>query len=136
MIVIVIQPNLAPCDHFGMPRQPFHVLVHAFVCQLGFVGMNSEGGVDEFVLLRQPNPAVHLRRPVAVADGNNSRDPGLPRPSDNLLAIRIKSLAIKMRMRINEHRTSDLGPRTSDLNLAFMISRGISAMGRRSELDV
>ena len=103
MIIEIIQTDLAPCDHFGMPRQTLHVLVGGFIRQPGFVRMNAERRVNEIVFLRQSNSAIHLRGTIAVADGDYGLNPGLPRPIDHLLAIGVELLAIEMRVRINEH---------------------------------
>ena len=86
-----------------MPRQPFHVLIRSFIRQPGLVRMNAEGRVNEIVFLRQSNSAIHCAGPIAVADRDDGLHPGLPRPRNHLLAIGVEPLAVKMRVRINEH---------------------------------
>ena len=86
-----------------MPRQPLHVLVGGFIRKPGFVRMNAQRRVNEIVLLRQTNSAIHLRRTVAVADGDDGLHPSLASPRNHLLAVGVELLAVKMRMRINKH---------------------------------
>ncbi len=73
-------------------------------CQLGFVGMNPDRGVDEFVLFGQLDAAIQSPRPVTVAN----RDDGLYSccscPRDHLLAIGLELLAIEMSVGIDENR--------------------------------
>ena len=65
--------------------------------------MNAEGRVEEIVFLCQANSAVHLLRPVAVADSDDGPHPSLARPHNHLLAIGVELATIKMCVRIYEH---------------------------------
>src|SRR5580704_4918639 len=86
-----------------MPRQPFHVLVRGFIRQPGFMGMNAERRINEIVVLRQANSAIHMRRPVTVADGNDGLHPGLASPSNDLLAVGVELPAVEMGVRVDKH---------------------------------
>src|SRR5205807_9513873 len=103
VIVEIIQPDFAPRDHLGMPRQSFHVLIRSLIRKSGFMRMYAESRVNEVVFLRQPNPTINLGGSITIADGDNSLHPSLSRPRNHLLAVRIEPLAIKMRVRIYKH---------------------------------
>src|SRR5271165_229013 len=103
MVVEVVQPNLAPRYHLGMPGETLHVLVSGFIREPGFVGMNTERRIYELVFLRQLNSAIDLRGTVAISDGHHGLNASLARPIDDLFAIGVKSLAIEMCVRIYEH---------------------------------
>ncbi len=87
MIVEIVQPDLAPGDYLGMLRQSLHVLICGFIRQPGLVRMDAERCVDKIVFLRQSNSAIHLRGPVAVADGDDGLHSGLASARNHLLAI-------------------------------------------------
>jgi hypothetical protein len=64
--------------------------------------------VHEWIFLRQLNPGIQLRRPIAVPNRNHGPNSSRARPLNYLLAIGIELLAIKMRMRINKHKKSSV----------------------------
>ena len=67
--------------------------------------MDSNSGVHEWIFLRQLNPGIQLRRPIAIPNRNHRPNSSRARPLNHLLAIGIELLAIKMRMRINKHKS-------------------------------
>lgn len=68
-----------------------------------FVRMDPNGGVQEWIFLRQLNPGIQLWRPIAIPNRNHRPNSSRARPFNHLLAIGIELLAIKVRMRINKH---------------------------------
>ena len=58
VIVKVVQPDFAPGDDLGPSCQLFKLLKVGIGGQLGFMGMNADGGQDKFVPLGQLNAAV------------------------------------------------------------------------------
>ena len=103
MIVEIIQPNLAPSNDLGMHCEALHVPIGGVIREPGFVRMYAESRVNELVFLGQPDSAIHLRRPVAVADGHDRLHPRLSRARNNFLPVGVEALAIKMRVRVNKH---------------------------------
>ncbi len=100
---MVVQADLAPRDHLGMPRQLLHGLVSGIVREPRFVRMDPDGRVHERMLFRELNAGIERGRAVAIADGDHGPHSGLARASDHLLAIRVELLAIEMCVRIYEH---------------------------------
>ena len=104
VIVEIIQPDFAPGNDLGSFCQLFQFAESRIGRQLGFVGMNANGGVDEFVLLGQLDAAVQTSRPVTVANRDDRLYSCFSRPRDHLLAIGLELLAIEMSMGIDENR--------------------------------
>ena len=65
--------------------------------------MNSDGGVNELMLLRDLNRAIERAGTVASAHGEEIRNFSLSRAGDDLLAIRVKARAIEVAVRVYEH---------------------------------
>jgi hypothetical protein len=65
--------------------------------------MNAQSRINEIVLLGQTNSTIYLRRPIAVADGDDGLHPGFASASNHLLAVWFETLAVKMRVGINKH---------------------------------
>ena len=65
--------------------------------------MNADGRVHERILLGQLDPAVEIRRPIAVPYGDDGLHAGFPGPSNHLLAVVPVALAFQMSVRIDEH---------------------------------
>src|SRR5579872_552079 len=103
MVVIIIQPNLTPRYNLGISRQLLHSLVGSLVGQAGFVGMDSEGRIDEFVFFSQTNSTIDILGAVAVPDGNNRSNSGCTSALDHLVTIRVELVAVEMCVRIDEH---------------------------------
>src|SRR5580704_9844620 len=105
VVIEIVQSDLAPGNDFGMPRQPFHILIGGFIRKPSLVRMNAQRRINKIVSLRQLNSAVYLLRTITVADGNDGLHSGLACPRDDLLAVGVELLAIKVRVRIDKHRT-------------------------------
>src|ERR1019366_3955209 len=103
MIVVVIQPDLTPCDHLGMPCQSLHLGIRMVGGQSRFVGMYAERRVQERVLVCKLNSGIELGRTIAIANGDHRSHSGLASASDDLLAIRVELLAVEMSVRIYKH---------------------------------
>src|SRR5258708_4572139 len=103
MIVVVIQPNLAPRDHLGMPRQSLHLGIGMIGSQSRFVRMDPKSRVHEGMLVSELNSSIERRRSVSISNRDHSPHSGLESASDNGLAIRIELLPVEMSVRIDEH---------------------------------
>ncbi len=73
------------------------------------MGMNTDRGVDEFVLLGQLDAAIQIPRPVAVSNCDDRLDARVAGPRDHLFAVSLKLFAIKMRVGIDESRSLVVG---------------------------
>ena len=65
--------------------------------------MYAQRRINEIVFLRQLDSALHLLGAVTVANGDKGLHPGLASASNDLLAIGVELLTIKMGVRINKH---------------------------------
>ena len=65
------------------------------------VRMDAHAGIDPFVGLRNRNPATHLVRPAAIADGQDLADTGIPRPLQHVVAIHVEAWIVQMGMGVN-----------------------------------
>src|ERR1039458_2936661 len=116
MIVVIVQADLAPCYHLGMPRQLLHRLIGRLIRETRFVRMNPDSGIHERMLFRELNSGVERRGTIAIADCDHCPYSGLASASDHLLTIGVELiasdhlltigvelLAIEMCVRIYEH---------------------------------
>ena len=68
---------------FGRLRQMIPILKVRIGRQLGFMRMNPDRRIDEFILLRDLDRAIERPRTITGADCHNIRNPGVPRPRQN-----------------------------------------------------
>src|SRR5690242_13306143 len=103
MVVEIIETDLAPGDYLFVPGELFEFGESCVVCQFGLVRVNADGGIYKRILLSQTDSAVEDRRTVTVADCHNSFDTSLASALDDLFAVGLELLAIKMGVRVDEH---------------------------------
>jgi hypothetical protein len=103
MIVEVVQADLAPGDDFRVAGEHLHAVKRGLVGKLGFMGMDADGRVNEFVFLSQLDAAIEVDRSLAIADSDDAFDPSFARTSDHLLAIRIEAMAFEMGVGVYKH---------------------------------
>src|SRR5690349_13773949 len=96
MVVVVVEPDLSPRNHLGMPCQLLHRLVGGVVREPGFMRMDANGCVQERILFRQLNAGIERRWAVAIANRHHGPDTGFASTSDDLVAIGVELLAIEM----------------------------------------
>jgi hypothetical protein len=65
--------------------------------------MDSDSRVHEWVHVCELNSGIELGRAIPVANGDHRSHSGLASASDDLLAIRVELLAVKMCVRIYKH---------------------------------
>src|ERR1700720_3616550 len=106
MIVIVVESDFAPGNHFRTLRKLLKLREIPIPRQLGLVRMNPDGRVDEVIFLRQLYPAIKRSRSRSAPDCNDRPNAGFPRPRNHLLAVRVKLLHLKMSMGIYKHVSS------------------------------
>src|SRR5579883_340506 len=105
-VVVVVQADLADGDYLGVAEQPAEILV-GFGRRLGgVVGMHAHGGVNERILIGQPDGYAQVRRPVAGADGQHALDPRRARPGDDRFAILREARVIQMAVRVDQRHFS------------------------------
>src|SRR5579859_6606486 len=100
MVVEIIQANFAPGDDLGFPGQLFKFGECALISQLGFMGMDTDGGVDEIVPFGQLDAAIHASWAIAISNCNDGLHTSFARPRDYLLAVSCELLAIEVSMGI------------------------------------
>ncbi len=103
MIVVIIESNFSPGNHFGMSSQSLHLGVRMIRGQSRLVRMNPDRRVYKRIFFGQPNPGVEFRRTIPVANGDHSCDPSFLGTHDHLLPVGVKLLAIEVCVRIDEH---------------------------------
>src|SRR5450631_272996 len=103
MIVVVVQADLPPCDHLGMPRELPHGFIGSVIREPGFVRMDPDSRVHERVLFRELNSGIERGWAIAIADRDHPSHSGLASASDHLLAIGVELLAVEMCVRIYKH---------------------------------
>src|SRR5579863_4451813 len=65
--------------------------------------MNPDRRVHEGILLGKVNPGIQDGRAIAVANRNHRPHPGLAGAGNDLLAVRVELLAVKMCVRVYKH---------------------------------
>src|SRR5579872_4403038 len=103
VIVVVVEPDFAPCDHPPPTRKFFELRKVRVSGQFGFVRMNPYGGVNRIVLLRNLHRAIECAGAVSSADGKHGRDTGFECTSDNLLTITVEARTVEVAMGVDEH---------------------------------
>src|SRR5262245_17081259 len=101
MIVVVVEADLAVGDDLLILCLPPKLVVPAIDTMLHFMRMDTDGGIDRLVLLRQCD-----RRPTGrhiAADGHEGFDTSFPSARNHGLAILIVSGIVQMGMRVEEH---------------------------------
>src|SRR5580698_11668104 len=90
--------------------------------------MNSDSGINEFILLGQFYAAVHASRPIAVSNSNNRLHPPFTRTNDYLFPVSLKLLAVKLRVGIEKNWSSGVGhwsPEVSSVRLRALYGKDI-----------
>src|SRR5208283_2741436 len=98
VVVKVVEPDFAPGNDLGIARQSFEIVEIFLLGEGRLVWMNAHRSVKTIVLMREFNGAVERARAraVSVADGEYGCDLGCLRASNNLGAISVIPLAVKM----------------------------------------
>src|SRR5712692_5306455 len=52
VVIVIIQPDLTPCDHLWMLGKIHQLCVEIVIKQAGFVWMHTDGCVDEWIFFR------------------------------------------------------------------------------------
>src|ERR1700722_4996712 len=99
MIVKVVESDLAPRNHLGMPRQMLHRCVGGFIRESRLVRMNADGRVHKGMFLGESNARIERGWPVAVANGDHGLYSGFARANNHILAVEVELLAIQMCVR-------------------------------------
>ena len=71
VIVVVVESDFSPGNDLGALCQLLQFLKIGIGGELGFVGMNADGGVNKLMPLSQLNAAVERSRTSAAADGDD-----------------------------------------------------------------
>src|SRR5215468_168189 len=103
MIVIIVQPDLAPRNDLRSLCQLRHSVERGLVRQHSFMRMNPDGRVNKRILFRQQDAAVKVDWPIAIADRNNGLNASLARSRNHLFAIGIKTSAIEVAVGVYVH---------------------------------
>src|ERR1700676_19480 len=101
MIVEIVEPNLAPSDHFRMLRECRKLIEMLRPDFLGLVRMDSHGSVNPIVLLGKWQRRVKLFRTGAGADGQQRRYSCTASAIQHGLAVLPKLRGIDMRVGVN-----------------------------------
>jgi hypothetical protein len=111
MVVKIIEPYLPPGNDLGSVCEQAEFLEIRICRQLRFMGMNADGGVDEFVFLGEPNSAIKRSRPRTAADRDDIFDASVPCPRDHPLTVSIELLHFEMCVGIYENQSRALSHR-------------------------
>ena len=98
MIVVVIEADLAPRDHFRMPCQAGKAREMLFGGLDGFVRMDPDGRPDPVMLLRKRKRRLQLRRPASAADGRNSHHACRARSIEHRLPVVVELGKLQVRV--------------------------------------
>src|SRR6476661_6555568 len=112
MIVIVIEADLAPGNHFRIASKLIKFGEIRFLRHLRFMRMDSDRCVNNLMLFSDLDGAVERARAITGAHSEHVHDASLTRTSNHLLAIRVETGAIEVAMGINEHGCSPCGSDT------------------------
>ena len=102
MVVVIVEADLADGQEFGVLGQSGKLFVMGLGGELGFVRMNSGGGVDP----GKTRGEGHRRsqRAGGSADGQNVAHTGRLRPGQHVHAIRVEFGHVQVGMRIDQFK--------------------------------
>ena len=101
-VVMVIETDLAYCQHLGMARE-FGQAVQGLRSDLsGVVGMHADRCEDESVLLGEPDAGLEIRRAAAGSNRHNALDAGGAGALDGGIAVGGELLIIQVTVRIDQ----------------------------------
>jgi len=103
VVIEIVEADLAPGDNFRVPRELIHAIKRSLVRQLGFMGMDTDGRVDEFVFLSESDTTIEVDRTVSIADRDDDLDTAFTSTRNDLLAIGIEAVAFEMGVGVDEH---------------------------------
>src|SRR5438132_2705576 len=113
VVVEIIEADFSPGNHLGCSCELTEFLEIRIGRQLRFVGMDTDGGVNEFVLLSELNSAVKRSRPRAAADGDNAINASFASPRNHLLTVSVERLPLAMCVGIYESQFAVLSHQQS-----------------------
>ena len=115
VIVKIIEPDFSDRNDFGSLYELLHPIIGCLVGKFRFVRVNSDCGVNKFVLLSQANPAVKILGPLAVSDRDDGLYTSISRTRDDLVAIVVIAMAFEMGVGVDVHggRQTQADPRVS-----------------------
>src|SRR5262249_37143007 len=103
VVVVVVEANLAPGNHFRIARELFEAGEIRLFRQLGFMRMYAYGCVDKIMLLGDLDGTIESPRPITSSDRKHVQNACPVRPRNRLFAIRVEPRAVKMAVGIDEH---------------------------------
>ena len=104
VIIVKVEPDLTPCDDIFRFRELQKVGFRFVVIELGIVRVHPNARIDIVVMLGNSyRPPKVIRMRVARTDIQHRHNTGLPSPSDHLVTVNLKRLAVNMTMGIKEH---------------------------------
>lgn len=111
MVIEVIQPNFTPGKDFGSLRQLRHLIEIGAASEFGFVRMNSDRRINEFMFFGELDGAVKGAWSGSAADGENSFNPRIFSPLEHSGAVRIELLHFEMSVGVDENWSLVVGHR-------------------------
>src|SRR2546427_11285180 len=108
VVVEIIEADFSPGNHLGPSCELTEFLKIRIGRQLRFVGMDTDGGVNEFVLLSELNSAVKRSRPRAAADGDNAINASFAGLRNHLLTVRVELFHFEVSVGIYENQSAVL----------------------------
>ena len=99
MVVVIIETDFPPGKEFGALRQIAEFVVMCRCGELGFMRVNSGGGINPFVALAKWQRGV--QRAGSAADGEDVAYSSSLRPRQHIGSIGIEFGHIHVRMRID-----------------------------------
>src|SRR5882762_11269505 len=103
VIVKVVEPDFAPGDRLGVPREGSQFVEIGMLGELRLVGMDADGGVDAFLVVRNLDGAIQRAGTSSAANEEHGVDSRVASARENLAAIFRKAFPVEVGMGVYKH---------------------------------
>jgi len=102
VVVVIVEADFTPGDDANVSGVGFGFLEMALGDEFGFVGMDTDGGVDPGVLLGERDGRVEMVGAGSTADGEDGGDAGFAGAGEDGIAVRLEVGEIEMGVGVDQ----------------------------------